>query len=68
MNKKTMSIFLLFIMLFSVILIYIYFNLSTTEEKQYNGSNETISDEDILNEIDQIFLDEDSEIEIGEMV
>jgi len=63
-----MSIFLLFIMLFSVILIYIYFNLSTTEEKQYNGSNETISDEDILNEIDQIFLDEDSEIEIGEMV
>ncbi|MCK5261169.1 MAG: hypothetical protein KAJ44_03235 [Thermoplasmatales archaeon] len=52
----------------SVMVSYSYFNQSTTEEKQYDGSTETINDEDIVNEIDEIFLGEDDEIEIGEMV
>ncbi len=68
MDKKLISIFFLFIILVSVMVMYSYFNQSTTEEKQYDGSTETINDEDIVNEIDEIFLGEDDEIEIGEMV
>ena len=68
MNKKIISIFFIFIILFSAMLIYIYFNQSTSEEKQYDGSSEDVTDDEISNEINDLFLDEDSEIEIGEMV
>ncbi len=68
MNKKIISILFIFIILFSSMLIYIYINQSTSEEKQYDGSTENVTDEDITNEIDELFLDEDGEIEIGEMV
>ena len=68
MNKKIASIIFLFIIIISVFVAYIYFNQSNTNEDQYSGNVETISDDDISNEIDDIFLEEDEEIEIGEMI
>jgi regulatory protein YycI of two-component signal transduction system YycFG len=68
MNKKIASIIFLFIIILSVFVAYMYFNQSNTNEDQYNGNIENISDQDISNEIDDIFLEEDEEIEIGEMI
>lgn len=68
MNKKIASIIFLFIIILSVFVAYMYFNQSNTNEDQYTGNVENISDEDISNEIDDIFLEEDEEIEIGEMI
>jgi len=67
MNKKIISIFLLLIIFVSITVMYSYFNQSTTE-KQYENPVDTIDEDDIGNEIDNIFLEEDDEIEIGEMV
>jgi type II secretory pathway component PulC len=68
MDKKIISIFLLLIIFVSIAVTYSYFNQSITKEKQYDGSIETIDEEDIVNEIDNIFLEEDDEIELGEMI
>ncbi|MDH7517540.1 MAG: hypothetical protein QHH19_04270 [Candidatus Thermoplasmatota archaeon] len=68
MNKKIVSILFLLIVFVSVALAYIYFNQAATDEKGYSGSSKDVSDEDLANEIDDIFLDEDSEVEIGEMI
>jgi CHASE3 domain sensor protein len=68
MDKKIISIFFLLIIFVSIAVAYSYFNQSITKEKQYDGSIETIDEEDIVNEIDNIFLEEDDEIEIGEMI
>lgn len=68
MDKKIISIFLLLIIFVSIAVTYSYFNLPATKEKQYDNSIETIDEEDIVNEIDNIFLEEDDEIELGEMI
>jgi hypothetical protein len=52
----------------SVAFAYIYFNQIETDERQYDSSGKTINDEDIANEIDDMFIEEDDEIEIGEMI
>ncbi len=68
MNKKIVSILFLSIVLVSLTLTYSYFNQPTTQEQQYDGSVEDINNENVADEIDDTFIEEDSEIEIGEMV
>jgi hypothetical protein len=68
MNKKIVPILFLSIVLVSLALTYSYFNQPTTNEQQYEGSAEDINNENVSDEIDDTFIEEDSEIEIGEMV
>ena len=68
MNKKIISIFFLLIILVSIAVAYNYFNQKSTEENQYNSSPKTVTESDIAREIDNAFLAEDDEVEIGEMV
>jgi hypothetical protein len=68
MNKKIVPILFLSIVLVSLALTYSYFNQPTTEEQQYEGSAEDINNENVSDEIDDTFVEEDAEIEIGEMV
>ncbi|UCD13276.1 MAG: hypothetical protein JSW60_06880 [Thermoplasmatales archaeon] len=68
MDKKIISIFLLLIIFVSIAVSYSYLNQPATRENQYDSSIETVDEEDLVNEIDNIFLEEDDEIEIGEMV
>ena len=68
MNKKITSIVFLFIIIFSALALVAYFNQTSTEDKNYDDSIEQIDDKDIENEFDDFFLEEDDEVEIGEMV
>lgn len=47
---------------------YSYFTQSSTEEKTYDYSIDSIDDKDISDEIDNLLIDENYEVEIGEMV
>jgi len=68
MNKKIISLFFLLILMVSIAFTYIYFNQIGSDEKKYDSSGKTISDDDVANEIDDMFIDEEDELEIGEMV
>lgn len=68
MNKKIISIFFLLIIMVSMVFAYSYFTKSTTEEKPDDYSIDYINDKDISDEIDDILIDENYEVEIGEMV
>jgi CHASE3 domain sensor protein len=68
MNKKIIPIFFLLIILASIAFAYSYFNQKSTEENQYSSSPETVYDSDVTSEIDDTFMEEDDEVEIGEMV
>ncbi|UCF50320.1 MAG: hypothetical protein JSU91_02230 [Thermoplasmatales archaeon] len=67
MNKKIISIIFLLIILVSLALVYNYYK-SSTDEKQYDTTVGTIDENNILEEIENTFIEEDDEIEIGEMV
>lgn len=69
MNKKIISTFILLILVISATVLFVTFNQFDTSEYQdgYN-SDEEISEEDISDEIDDYFLSEDNEVEIGEMI
>ena len=68
MNKKIKSIFFLLVIVISLTLIYTYYNNSTTEERNYQSPVQTIDENNVSEEIDELFIEEDDEIEIGEMV
>lgn len=69
MDKKIISIFFLLIIVISATVLFVTFNQSSYQEDQQNYfPAEGLSDEDISNEIDDEFLSEDDEIDIGEMV
>jgi hypothetical protein len=68
MNKKIISIFFLLIIFASIALAYNYFNQKSTEEKQYDSSDKTVNDSDVASQVDDTVIDEDAEVEIGEMV
>lgn len=68
MNKKILSIFFLLFILASIAFAYSYFNQKNTDEKHYDNSTEKVSDGDIVSEIDDMFLEENNEVEIGEMI
>ena len=68
MNKKITSIIFLLIIFVSIALVYSYSNKTSTDEKQYDSPVEAITEENVAEEIDNSFIEEDDEIEIGEMV
>ncbi len=68
MNKKIISLFLLLILMVSITFAYIFINQSKTDGNQYDSSGKNVSDEDVANEIDDMFLEEDDEVEIGEII
>jgi hypothetical protein len=68
MNKKIITILSLLIMLISITLVYSYYNSTGDEVKQYDLSNDSIDDNNISDEIDNLFIEEDDEIEIGDMI
>lgn len=69
MDKKVISIFLLLIILISMATTYVVFNQADTKESRDDKlTDSSISDGDLNSEIDNIFLEENDEIEIGEMV
>jgi|GEM_PF-3307221 len=70
MDKKIMSICFLLIIVIAVTVTYIAFNQPSSVENQQNNVpvDGDVTNEDISDEIDDFFISEDDEIEIGEMV
>jgi hypothetical protein len=70
MDKKIMSICFLLIIVIAVTVTYIAFNQSFSLENQQNNIpvGDDVTDEDISDEIDDFFIYEGDEIEIGDMV
>jgi len=68
MNKKIILIFFLLIIMVTITLAYTHFTQPATEEKTYDYSIDSFNDKDISDEIDNLLIDEDYEVEIGEMV
>lgn len=67
MNKKIIILFFLLILLASSLVVYSYMS-QPSEENLYTGSTNDISDEDILKELDELFVSEDDDIEIGDLL
>jgi hypothetical protein len=67
MNKKIISIIFLLIIVISLTLVYTSYNNSTTEESSYDSPIQTIDENNVSEEIDDLFIEEDDEIEIGDM-
>jgi len=70
MDKKIISLCFLLIVVIAVTVTYITSNQLSSEEDQQNyvPAYDDVADEDINDEINDIFISEDDEIEIGEMV
>jgi hypothetical protein len=68
MDKKIISIFFLLIIMVAITLSYSYFTQISTDEKPYDYSVDSVDDKDIIDEIDNLLIEEDYEVEIGEMV
>jgi peptidoglycan hydrolase CwlO-like protein len=68
MNKKIISILFLLIVLISIALIYSYSNSAGDDIKQYDSAADTIDENNIAEEIENLFIEEEDEIEIGEMI
>jgi len=70
MDKKIISLCFLLIIVIAVTVTYIASNQLASEENQQNyvPAYDDVADEDINDEINDLFISEDDEIEIGEMV
>ena len=68
MNRKIISILFLLIVFISVILVYRSYTEVSGDGNQYDLQDEIIDENNITEEIDDIFIEEDDEIEIGDMV
>jgi len=68
MNKKIISILFLLIIFVSIALTYSYLNQKETDQGQYDTTSKNVNDEDLSNEIDDMFIDENDELEIGEII
>ena len=68
MNKKIISILFLLIVLISITFVYSYYNNVGDDVKHYNLPDEIIDENIITEEIDNLFIEENDEIEIGDMV
>lgn len=69
MDKKIISIFLLLIIVISATVLFVTLKQSTSQEDQQGySSSEDLTNEDISDEIDDAFLSDDDEVEIGEMI
>jgi len=69
MNRKIISTFILLMIATSATVIFVTFNqFDTTDDDQDYSSEEDIPEDDVSEEIDDYFLSEDDEVEIGEMI
>lgn len=68
MNKKIISTVILLILLISMAATYVAITQLNTEEQGSDFPESELSDDEISNEIDDAFLDENGEVDIGEMV
>lgn len=68
MDKKIASIAIILLILISATIAFISFKQSETVEDNQTYSGEDVTKEDISNEIDETFLSEEDEVEIGDMI
>ena len=69
MDKKIISIFLILVIVVSTTVLYVTLNAPLSKEDSQDFSvGENPTDEDISNEIDDVFIPEDDEIDIGDMI
>lgn len=68
MNKKIFSLLILLILLISTTLVYAFYNQTTTNTTHLPESSGTLSKNNLTNEFNSTFLDENSGIEIGDMI
>ena len=68
MDKKIISIIFLSIIFVSIAVTYAYLDQPTDDEKQDIIVSDTPTDDEVNNEIDDLFLDEDGELDIGDML
>ena len=69
MNKKIITTFVLLIVLISATLFFVLFDQSDSDSDQNNyPSAEEISEKDISDEVDDFFISEDDEVDIGDII
>ena len=69
MNKKILAVFFLLLIVVSATISYRVLNQPVAQNNQSNdGSSGTITQDEMAGEINNIFINETQEIEIGEMV
>ena len=69
MDKKILSIFLILVIVVSTTVIYVTLKEPISNEDQQDYSlGEYPTDEDISNELDDVFITENDEIDIGDMI
>lgn len=68
MNKKILAVLFLLLIVVSATVSYRVLNQPVAQNNQSNGSSGIITQDDMSGEINNIFINETQEIEIGEMV
>jgi hypothetical protein len=68
MNKKILAVLFLLLIVVSATVSYRVLNQPVAQNNQSNGSSEIITQDEMAGEINNIFINETQEIEIGEMV
>jgi hypothetical protein len=68
MDKKFLSLFILLILFISMIIAVSYLYQSPETDDQFENSIDSIDEGEIINELDNFFIDEEDEVEIGEMI
>jgi len=68
MNKKNFVVLFLLLIVVSATVSYRVLNQPVTQNNQSYGSSGIITQDDMAGEINNIFINETQEIEIGEMV
>jgi len=66
MKKMILTVIAVLILLFSSLLIYHVFSEKSIEIDQGDETEDTV--DNVMNEIDESLLNEDHEVEIGEMI
>lgn len=67
MKEKLLALIAILTLMFSCLLIYHVFSEDTIEISQGDGESEDTTD-NVMNEVNEGLLNEDDEIEIGEMI
>ena len=68
MNKKILAVLFLLLIVVSVTVSYRVLNQPVAQNNQSNDLSGTVTQDDMSGEINNIFINETQEIEIGEMV
>ena len=68
MDKKILSILVLLVVVVSATVLFVSFKESSQDEQQDFSTGEDLADDDISDEIDDAFIPEDEELDIGDMI